>query len=227
MPAFDASEMFARPTSVFLSGGSRPLLNWVAYALTARHRSGLVWTDVRLDGETLDDDDLLGRDLLPKERLLTVSPGELARDELPGNVAVGDLVRSDERPEAVQRFADFLRLPRHTRDVISRLPREGSAVIVLSNGHRIVALYPTAKAGPTVRSIVEAGVSLLMTWADAPPAGRLAFEHILHVTGNEPAAWRKAVLHVERGGPAGPLRTGSDVRLGDWPAVTAVLSKAW
>jgi len=221
------SEMFSRSTSVFLCGDSRPLLNWVAYALIAAHSAGLVWTNIQLEDEVPDDADLLSTKLLPPDRFLTVSPKELAPDDFAGNVALGGLVRSDEPPDVVRRFADFLRLPLHTQALLSRLPRDGTAVVlVLSNGHRIAALYTTATVAPTVRSIVEAGASLLMTWADAPPGGRLAFEHVLHLRGNAPAAWRDAVLRVEKGSSSGPLRTGAEFRLGDWPMVASILGKS-
>lgn len=217
--------LFGSPTSVFVSGADRLLLNWLAYALSHVPPLEPIWTDIRLDQEVLDPSDVLSRGLIPKERLLTVAPGELARDDFAGNLALGGLVRSDEPSESVRRFADFLRLPAHTRALIARIPRdERPVVLVLSNAQRIAALYTSDQVGPTLRAITDSGVSLLMTWADAPPGGRLAFHRILHLQGAGAARWREATLKVERGAPAGALRSGAEVRLGSYAPVAQVLA---
>jgi hypothetical protein len=110
--------------------------------------------------------------------------------------------------------------------MISRLPREGpSPVLVLSGGQRLAALYSPEVVGPTIRSIVQFGGSMLMTWAEAPTGGLLEFERVLHVKGYEPSKWRDAVLTVEKGWSTGPLRTGAELRLRDVAPVAAVLSK--
>jgi hypothetical protein len=194
----------------------------------ADHPGGFLWGHVRLEGEVFEDSDLLKSQLIPPERLITVAPTELVRDEFAGNLAVGGLVRSEKEEESFRRFADFLRLPGQTQDMISRLPREGPApVLVLSGAHRLASLYSTEAVGPTVRSVVEVGGSMLIVWADAPVAGRLEFERILHVKGDEPSKWRDALLTVERGWPTGALRTGAEVRLRDLPPVASVLAKTW
>ncbi len=164
--------------------------------------------------------------LIPSDRFIPVLPGELARDELAGNVALGGLMRSEAEEGLVRRFADFLRLPSQTQDMISRLPREGpSPVLVLSGGQRLAALYPPEKVGPTIRSIVQFGGSMLMTWAEAPAENRLEFERVLHVRGFESSKWRDAVLTVEKGWSTGPLRTGAELRLGDVAPVAMVLGR--
>jgi hypothetical protein len=213
---------------VFLCGSGRSLLNWVAYALVANHPGGFLWGHVRLEGEVFEESDLLKTPLIPRERFTTVSPKELARDEFAGNLAVGGLVRSEKEDESVRSFADFLRLPAQTQEMISRLPREEPLpVLVLSGAHRLGALYSLDTVGPTVRSIVELGSSMMMVWADAPVAGRLEFERILHVRGEEPSKWRDAVLTVEKGWPSGPLRTGTQLRLGEVPGIASALAKTW
>ena len=228
MSAVVPSRLFEPPTSVFLCGGDRSLLNWVAYALVADNPGGYLWGHVRLEGEVLDETDLLQTPLIPRDRLITVSPNQLVRDELAGNVAVGGLVRSEKEDESVRSFADFLRLPAQTQEMISRLPREGPRpVLVLSGSHRLAALYSGEAAVATIRSVVELGGSMLLVWADAPVAGRLSFERILHLKGDEPPHWRDAQLTVERGWPTGPLRTGVKVHLRDLPQVASVLGKTW
>lgn len=226
MKGFEPPDLFDPRTSVLLCGSSRSLLHWVAYAFVADHPGSFLWGHVRLEGEVFEDSDILKTQLIPPGRFITVSPGELARDELAGNVALGGLLRSEAEEEFVRRFADFLRLPAQTQDMISRLPREGpSPVLVLSGGQRLAALYPSETVGPTVRSIVQFGGSMLMTWAEAPHEGRLAFERVLHVRGYEPSKWRDAVLTMEKGWSTGPLRTGAELRLGDVAPVATVLGR--
>lgn len=219
--------MFDRPTSVILYGDSRPLLNWVAFALAVGNPGGYAWTDIQLEGEVRDDADLLRTHLIPEDRFFEVSPDRLILDDFAGNVALGGLVRSGDPPETVQRFADFLRLPSHAQSLISRLPRDGPpAVLVLSNGQRIAALYSWETAAPAIRSVVQSGASLLLTWAEAPTRGRLEFERVFHLKGSDRATWRDGILSVERGTSTGPLRTAVELRLGDLPEVASVLGKS-
>jgi hypothetical protein len=219
--------MFDHPTSVILCGDSRPLLNWVAFALAFGNPGGYAWTDIQLEGEVRDDADLLQTHLIPEDRFFEVSPDRLMLDDFAGNVALGGLVRSGDPPEAVQRFADFLRLPSHAQSLISRLPRDGPpAILVLSNAQRIAGLYSWETAAPAIRSVVRSGASLLMTWAEAPTKARLEFERVFHLKGKERAAWSDAILSVERGTSTGPLRTGAELRLGDLPEVASVLGRS-
>jgi len=220
--------LFDPRTSVILCGSGRSLLNWVAYALVADHPGGFLWGHVQLEGEVLEDADLLKTQLISRERLITVAPQELMRDDFAGNLAVGGLVRTEPPEESVRSFSDFLRLPQQTQEMISRLPRgEPRPVLVLSGAHRLAALYSTEAVGPTLRSLVELGGSILIVWADAPVAGRLAFERILHLKGENPSRWRDALLTVERGWPTGALRTGVEARLTDVAPVASVLGKTW
>jgi len=211
---------------VILCGSDRALLGWVAYAFVADHPAGFLWGHVRLEGEVLEDSDVLKTRLIPPDRFIPVSPGQLRRDEKAGSAPLGGLVRSESEDDLARRFADFLRLPAQTQDMISRLPRSGpSPILVLSGGQRLAALYPVEAVGPTVRSIVQFGGSMLMTWSDAPDAGRLEFEHVLHVKGSDPSKWRDATLTVEKGWSAGPLRSGAQVRLSEVAPLATVLGR--
>jgi len=226
--AFEPPDLFEPRTSVILCGSKRALLRWVAYALVAGHPGGFIWGHVRMEDEVFEESDLLKTKLIPRDRFLTVLPRELTRDELAGNVAIGGLMPSETDKDEVRRFADLLRLPKQTQELFSRLPRQGpTPVLVLSGGQRLAALYSMETVGPTLRSILRFGGSMLMTWAEAPPAGRLEFERILHLEGNEPSQWRDAVLRVERGWPSGPLRTGAELRLRDLAPVASILGRTF
>ncbi|MFZ0831188.1 MAG: hypothetical protein WCB18_00950 [Thermoplasmata archaeon] len=98
---------------------------------------------------------------------------------------------------------------------------------VLSNGPRILALYPAAFVGWIPQAIVKAGAIFLMGFVDAAPEHRRSFEKILHPQGNDPAAWGQATLRVEKGVPGGPFKTGTEVRLRDVRPIADVLGKAF
>lgn len=221
---------YDRPTSIFIGGDDRPTLNWCALALAGQFDPEFFWTDVRLPGEKLADTDPLSQQVVPTSRCHTVEPPALARDERSAEIArrrAGDLLRSDEPSDTTARLVGFLGLPAHTQ---SLLPGEGGRrpprCVVLSNAHRLVALYPTVSVSPTVRAIVEYGATLIATFADAAPEGRWAFETVLHVAAQGASDWRQAKLTVERLG-GGPQRDPPEtVVLEDFPPIASGLAQA-
>ena len=219
--------LFPDPTSVIICGSNRPLLNWVAYALASSSDPKFHWTDVRISGEVPTPDDLLSRDLIPPVRLHLVAPRELAPDDATANIAVSAIVRDEDTPEELRRVLEFLRLPAPTQQLLAETPSEGvPRVVVLSNGHRLLALYPEIGAvAPTVRAIVGAGVAFIMTFADAPPGGRVAFDTVLQLEGRDPESWRQATLRVEKTPSSSVFPAGSEVRLADFKPVAAVLGR--
>jgi len=221
-------DLFEPRTSVILCGSGRSLLNWVAYSLVLGHPGGFLWGHVRLEGEVLEESDLLKTQLIPRDQLIVVSPKELERDELADKVVLSYLIRSEGDDEAARSFSGFLRLPQQTQEMIAELPHDGpKPVLVLSGAHRLHAFYPPDVVGPVIRTIVETGGPVFMLWADAPNANRFGYEHILHLTGDEPSSWKEASITVEKGWAQGPLRTGATVGLRDLPPVAEVLRKRW
>lgn len=226
MEAEGEARLFAGPTAVILIGSDRPLLNWVAYALAAVTDPGFFWVDVRTQGEVLSDSDPLVRKVIPPDRLTLVRSSELAPNNSKANLAVSAVVRDSETPANLQLLLDFLRLPERTQAVLSgTAPGGRPRVAVLSNAHRLGPLYPAGTVGPFLRAIRAAGVTAIMTFADAPNDGRLAFDVILHLEGHDPKNWKQAKLAVEKGLSNGPLRTGREYRLGDLDAVAALLTE--
>jgi hypothetical protein len=216
-------ELIERPTTVLLHGSNRPLLNWVMYALLDRSNPDFRWTDVRLREEPLDPLDPLARHVVPEGQLSLVEPDELQRSPVPTS-SLSTLVRTDEMDESTRRALAFLRLPTHTQDLISRTsPRSTPAQFGLSNGHRLLAAFPAKTVQPTLRAILDSGVSLVMTWADAVPAGSRAYDFVLGLEGGGPADWKEAVLHCVIGNSEGPVRAGARLTLGRLPAIADVL----
>jgi len=216
-------ELTHHPTSVLLHGSSRPLLNWVMYAVLDRSNPNFRWTDVRLREERLDPLDPLARHVLPEGQLSIIEPAMLQRSPDPGR-AVSTMIHSDEPAGSLQRVMEFLRLPAHTQELISQAsPTKRPAQFGLSNCHRLAAIFPVNSIQPTLRAILSSGVSLVMTWADALPASAQLFDFVVGVEGSDPAAWKEAVLNCELGRSEGPVRVGSKLRLGELRSVADVL----
>jgi len=216
-------ELTERPTSVFLHGSNRALLNWVMYALLDRSNPDFRWTDVRLREEPLDPLDPLARHVIPESQLSLVEPDELQRSPVSSS-SFSALVRPDEPDESTRRALAFLRLPTHTQDLISRTsPRTTPAQFGLSNAHRLLAAFPAKTVQPTLRAILDSGISLVMTWADAAPSGSRAYDFVLGLEGGGPADWKEAVLHCVIGNSAGPVRAGERLKLGRLPSIADVL----
>lgn len=216
-------ELSQHPTSVFLHGSSRPLLNWVLYAALTRADPDFFWTDVRFRDEALDPLDPFARRIVPDRQTSVVTPDALPRSAAPSG-ALSTMIRSDEPVESIQRVEAFLQLPLHTQEVISRAPRaHRTPVLGLSNCHRLAALYPGDAYAPTLKAILDSGVSLAMTWADAVPVAALSFDFVIGVEGTSPSNWKGATIRCESGNSTGPLRAGAQFRLGDLPAIAEVL----
>lgn len=219
--------VFDRPTSVIVFGSDRPLLDWVAFVLASSNDPEFVWTDVRFPGQDPGKEDPMTRAVIPPERLTVRRPSELTLNDQSANVAVSAVIRSDEPPEDLRRLVDFLRLPTPTQQVLSG-PRSSRrrSVVVLSNAHRLAALYPGAETvARTVRTILESDTVLVMTFADAPSDARFGFETILHVDGSLRDGWRRATLRVERAASDGPFRAGTQAPLGELPPFASVLAR--
>jgi len=219
--------LFRGPTSVIIFGDDRALLDWVAYALAVPCDPNFIWTDVRLKDQEPSPDDPIATQRVPADQLRVRPPWELQLDHSTANIALSAVVRSDEPPENVRRLIDYLRLPAPTQRVLSephgtsRLP-----VVVLSNSHRMAPFYRTLEdVSSTAQTIKASGVVMIMTFADAPPGGRVAFEAIVHVDGSMRAGWKQATLRVEKASPAADLPAGPVVRLGEFEPIASVLRR--
>jgi len=218
-------DTFSKPTSVFLCGNCGAVLNWVAFAIASQTPGGYHWTDVRHGGQLLDPLDPLAQAAIPTDRLNVHMPSELAPSEAPANAAITAGLRPGESVADVEHLADFLRLPEAAREIISIMRSdEQSVVFVLSNAHRLAAFYPSATVAPVIRAILSRGVSVLFTFADTPPEGRFAFEHVWHVNAIDPLFWREGRFRVERGNASDPIAPGTEIKLETLPVVAPMLA---
>jgi hypothetical protein len=221
---------FRKPSSVFISGTSRTLLKWFAFASLAPYASRVYWTDVRLPGEILDPLDPMAVHAVPEDSVYILLPRDLQPDDQgarQAEVAAATMLRSDETPNALQGLVEFLRMPSHAQRLISTTGRsDAPSILVTANAQRLATVYSEDRVAPLMRAMLEAGTCQVALWAEAPTTHTSMFEVILHVEGGGPTDWRHATVQCEKGISAGPLAPGKARRLSDIEPIAAILEKS-
>lgn len=221
---------FAKPSSVFISGTSRTLLKWFAFAALAPYASRVYWTDVRLPGEILDPLDPMSVHAIPEESLYVHSPRDLQPDDQRAHqaeTAAATVLRSEGSTKSLDGLVEFLRMPPHAQRLISTAGRtDAPAILVTANAQRLATVYSADRAGPLMRALLEAGTCQVALWAEAPTVYTSMFEVILLVEGSGPADWRNATVECTKGISTGPLASGRAHRLSELEPVAKILESA-
>jgi hypothetical protein len=222
-------DRFARPSSVIVSGSSRTLLKWFAFASLAPYSSRLYWTDVRLPGEIMDPLDPMVLHAIPEETVYVLTPRDLLPDDLgaqQAEAAAATMIHSDDRANTMQGLVEFLRMPVHGQRLISATGRPDlPSVLVTANTQRLATVYAEHHLAPLIRAMLASGTCQVALWAEAPTSLFSLFDVVLQLEGSDPRSWPDATVRCERGIATGPLASGSAVRLSSLPAVSAVLEK--
>jgi hypothetical protein len=220
---------FERPSSVFISGSSRTLLKWFAFAWLSPYGSRVYWTDVRLPGEILDPLDPMAMHAVPEESVYVLEPRELYPDEQGASraeAAAATMLESDEAPDLIRGLVEFLRMPLHGQKLISATGRvDLPSILVTANSQRIAIAYSQDRLEPLMRAMLEAGTCQVALWAEAPTTLTSMFDATLALEGNDPADWRNATIRCERGITTGRLSGGRTVRLAEIESIATVLEK--
>lgn len=217
-------EVSQKPTAVVLEGTSRPLLNWVLYAILVRGSANYVWADVRPKGVEVDPDDPLAHAVIPPAQLTVVEPDELLA-AIGSIVSAGSSMSSQNAPGESPPTIEFGRLPDRAQVLVERATLMGRVTLFgLSNVDRLAPVLNPEVARMTVEAIREAGASFVHTWASSIPAPSDAADFVIDVQGTHPQDWRNAVLHCRVGASIGPMRQGKSARVEDLPQVADVLS---
>ncbi|MGA8710660.1 MAG: hypothetical protein WB786_05465 [Thermoplasmata archaeon] len=221
---------FGKPSSVFISGSSRSLLKWFAFASLAPYTSRVYWTDVRLPGEILDPLDPMSIHAIPEESVYVLLPRDLSPDDQGAHqaeVAAATMLRSDASANSIEGLVEFLRMPSHAQKLISATGRPGApSILVTANAQRLASAYPQDRIAPLMRTMLESGTCQVALWAEAPTTFTSIFDIILHVEGNGSADWRNATVRCEKGISAGPLASGRTTRLSEIGSISAILEKS-
>lgn len=216
--------VYGRPTSVFVYGESRELVDWLVYGLAVAADPGFIWTDVRSAGETLPPTHPLALGLVPPDRLNVLAPTEISA------IRNGSPPAGREEPSAagtLHHIADFLRMPLLTQRLVTGAPNPGRPIVlVLSNAQRLDREFPEAEAAPRVNALVEAGTILIVGYHGGASRSREIFSTVLRIEGSQGPSWAESVVHVERSGDDDPLPSPGTHRLGDLEPVATVLAAA-
>jgi hypothetical protein len=222
--------IFSKPSSVFISGASRSLLKWFAFAALSPYGSRVYWTDVRLPKEILDPLDPMTIHAIPEDSLYVLHPQELGPDQVgarQAEAAAATMIRTEGQSSSLEGLIEFIRMPSHAQKLISST---GSTtvppILVTANAHRLAAMYTEEQVVPLMRTLLESGTCQVALWADAPTAHKSIFDVILHVEGSGSADWRNATVQCEKGVSSGPLASPKPHRFSEIDEVSTILEKS-
>jgi hypothetical protein len=220
---------FRKPSSVFISGTSRSLLKWFAFASLAPYASRVYWTDVRLPGEILDPLDPMTVHAIPGDSVYALSPQDLRPDDQgarKAEAAAATMLESEETPGSIQGLVEFLRMPSHAQRLISTTGRaDVPSILVTANAQRLASVYSLDRIAPLMRTMLESGTCQVALWAEAPTTHISTFDVIIHLEGSGPTDWRNATVHCEKGISTGPLASGKAHRLSEIVPIASILEK--
>jgi hypothetical protein len=223
-------EGFEKPSSVLISGSSRTLLKWFAFAALSPYGSRVYWTDVRLPGEILEPLDPMAMRAIREESVFVLLPRQLQPDDegaRQAGAAAATMIRSDESQESVQRLIEFLRMPSHAQELISSTGNpDAPSILVTANAQRLATVFSAERVAPLMRVMLESGTCQVALWAEAPTETASLFDILLDVEGSGPADWRNATVQCLKGITTGPLAVGHSQRLEDLAPIAAILEKA-
>lgn len=222
------THLFDRPTSVFVYGPSRPLVNLVIFALAEATSPDFQWLDIGVQEEERIASDPVRLGWVPEERLWRVDrPDMLRPDDTTANLALFGLIRSDEPPATLTHIAEFLRLPEISQRILSRRPPDGKpGALAVTNAHRVIAAYPPNRVPPILALHRDAGFTVLVGFADVAGPGRNVFDFVFHLDCENLADWKKSHLVCERGIASGPLGNARPMTLESIPLLANVVGRA-
>lgn len=201
------SEEFELPAapSVYLWGGSRPVVNLVLYAMAARLDPEFSWVHVSDRGGT-DALDLLlnGRWKHPTVDSIDLHASELLPTPLEHQATLEGLLL-DSADAEVDRLRAFVALPRTVQRIVSRhVPDVRPRVIAIPNADRLTDLYAhrAEQLTDALSALAGASVSILVGRADGPGPLRSRFDYVLEVEAEGLDRWSDGRLVVEHT-PAG------------------------
>ncbi|MGP8078864.1 MAG: hypothetical protein ACLQD8_05495 [Thermoplasmata archaeon] len=203
-------------------------MNLVLFGLSEEANTKFHWCDVRDSGATASELDPKELGWIDPTRFWEVDRFEgLASDNAQANAAVFELVRSDEPPETLARLADFLRLPKTVRRILSEIDTsESPGLLAVANADRLASALPESVLGPILEAFEGAGCSLFVGSANPLPSVRARFARVVRVEGNSPRFWQNAALVLETGSSVSSLRPGERTELAAVPFAARVLRRA-
>ena len=211
-------------SSTFLYGESRAVVNRLLYAMAHAVDDDPIWLD--LGPGSLGHSPEVGPvelGWIPSARLFQAWDTDQARPQnAVGNMALLNLVRSDDPDATVTRLADFVRLAPIAQEVISRVPAdEPCRALAIANSDRVRGDYPHTVDGivPIVTALLDARLCPFVGAQGTPGPGRLAFGYVFEVRAKNVAHWREGSLIAEKVPDGSSVRRGVEIPLDEVPGL--------
>lgn len=222
-----AATLSGEPVTVLVHGASRDLVNLVTYGLVAWVGSEFSWIDVRIGHQPPSGMGPVHLGLIPTGRLVVVNRlAEMAPNRI-GRDALRSVVRPDGPRDSLEELSEFVRLPRPIQIALARTaPGSHPGIMVISNAHRLIALYDATTVPELLREITGLGASLFVSYADEPPTRRSAFDYVLQVVGRSAEEWSEATIEFERAVGRGAPAEGLRMRIAEIEPLRLCLSEA-
>lgn len=215
-----------RPSTVFVGGSSRSVVNSVAFALAEMLDLAPLWLDVRDRSEAPTGPDPASTGWIPPDRLFVSENGRGLEPEAPlPDSALWAIVRSDEPASVLSHLTDFLHLPTLLQEIVSAAEPSGAPkALVVANSDRVAHLFPRTADGlqQYLRTLAAASISILAAHTGPSGPSRFGFKLVFRVDAPRPADWVRGTLVCEQGIDGGPFSVGRTNRLSDLPSVARV-----
>ncbi|HZY91421.1 MAG TPA: hypothetical protein VFG07_01400 [Thermoplasmata archaeon] len=173
-----------RPMNLFVSGGSRSVVNMLGLGIAQTLAERFIWLEIRDPLEPISPVDLRTLARIPKElRFIAQRPEDLRPDDADANLALWTVLPDEER-HGPPPFADALRLPVFLRQILDRLIRSDRPVLlVVANTDRVAEFYPARRHSSEewLRLLREQNLSLIATWTGAARPDWTVFETAFRV----------------------------------------------
>jgi hypothetical protein len=227
-PTFELTALGRGGLSTFLWGESRAVVNRLLYAMVRAVDPEPFWLDLspaRSPGEEPGPAEL---GWIPNDRLFRADDPDLARpQDAVANLALVNVVRSDEPSPSAAKVADFARLAPIAQEIIRRVGSDGPRhALAVSNSDRVRGDYPHSVEGiqPIVAALLDAPLTPFIAAQGIPGAGRMAFAYVFEVRAEDLAHWSEGALCPEKVPRESALRLGEPVPLRNIPGLSAVFT---
>jgi hypothetical protein len=216
------------PTTIYVSGPSRAVVNGVAFAFAEMIDLAPFWLDVRDPTAQSDGPDPGSTGWIPPDRLF-VSEGGRGLEVAPENLgkALWTIVRSDEPESVLSHLTDFLRLPELIQEILSATGSGlGIKALVAANTDRVAHLFSRTAEGLQhfLGTLAASHLSIVAAHTGTTVPGRFGFATVFRVDVESPARWSEGTIVCEQGIAHGPFAVGRANRLSDVPAIARVFN---
>jgi hypothetical protein len=216
---FDLAALGRGPYGTFAWGESRPVLNRLLFAMVRALDPTPMWLELmprRAEGDERGPVELGW--IAPDHLFIAEDPSAARPQDAVANMALLNIVRSDEPAKTIARVADFIRLPPIAQEVIERLGGgESPRALAIANSDQVRGLYPTTVEGvrPIITSFLNAQMWPIFASRGPPGPGRMAFDFVLEIRAVDLAHWREGTLVPEKAPPGSGVKVGVPVPLGE------------